>query len=80
MKFKVKKGMRVLITWEDIQAILHSEDDIEAALAETVGWVDNSSNTWIRLVTSRYYAEQGFDKLADKIVIPKGCILNIEEI
>jgi len=80
MKFKVKKGMRVLITWEDIQAILHSEDDIEPALAETVGWVDNSSNTWIRLVTSRYYAEQGFDKLADKIVIPKGCILKIEEI
>ena len=77
---KVKKGMRVLVTWEDIQAELHTDNEIEPVKAETVGWIDNSSKTWIRLVTSRYYSEQGFDSLADKIVIPKGCILKIEEI
>lgn len=75
---KIKKGDRVLVVWNDIKAILHSEEPIEPALAETVGWVDAQSPTWLRLTTTRYVGE--LDDLKDLIVIPKGCIQNVERI
>jgi|TARA_R100000479_G_C6390406_1_gene204849 hypothetical protein len=75
---KVNKGDRVCVKWRDIKAILHSEEPIEPALAETVGWVDAQSPTWLRLTTSRYIGE--LDDLKDLIVIPKGCIEDVERI
>ena len=75
---KVSKGDRVLVEWNDIKAILHSEEPIEPALAETGGWVDAQSPTWLRLTTTRYVGE--LDDLKDLIVIPKGCIINVRKI
>ena len=77
MKWKFKKGDRVFIEWVDIVADVHTEDDIVPCEAETVGWVDAQSPTWIRVLTSRYL--DGCN-LADKIVIPKGCIKNVKKI
>jgi hypothetical protein len=72
------KGTRVCVTWLDIKAALHTDEAIEPAHAETCGWVDASSPTWIRISTTKYIGE--LDDLTDKIVIPRGCIENIIKI
>jgi|TARA_R100000482_G_scaffold35972_1_gene12091 hypothetical protein len=68
------KGNLVLIKWVDIVADLHSEECIEPALAESVGWVESKTKKYIRLLTSRYKDDT---KLADRIVIPMGCVEEI---
>lgn len=72
------KGTRVCVKWLDIKAALHTDEAIEPAHAETCGWVDASSPTWIRISTTKYIGE--LDDLTDKIVIPRGCIENITRI
>tara|TARA_A100001011_G_C14314669_1_gene847350 strand:- start:3556 stop:3792 length:237 start_codon:yes stop_codon:yes gene_type:complete len=74
---KFKKGTRVLIDWEDIVADLHSEELIEPCKAQSVGWIESVTEKYTRIITSRYLDDR---LLADRIVIPKGCIVNIEEI
>jgi len=76
----MKKGTRVLVEWVDITAALHTEEDIEPVLAQSVGWIDCNNKNWLRLVNSRYKEDKKFSKLADKIVIPKGCIKSVIEI
>ena len=73
----MKKGSRVLVSWLDICADLHSEELIEPAEAETVGWVESFTKKYVRIITSRYKDDR---KLADRIVIPRGCIVKIEEV
>jgi len=77
MNWKFKKGTRVLVEWEDIVADLHTENEIEPCAAESVGWIDTLTKRFIRLTTSRYLDGS---VLADKIVIPIGCVKNILEI
>tara|TARA_R100001510_G_C7624846_1_gene184911 strand:+ start:255 stop:488 length:234 start_codon:yes stop_codon:yes gene_type:complete len=77
MKLKYKKGDRVLVEWEDIVADLHSEDEIEPAKAQSVGWIESKTKRYIRLTTSKYLDKS---KVADRIVIPMGCVNNIEKI
>ena len=74
---RVKKGARVLVTWLDICADLHSTELIEPAEAETLGWVESFTKKFVRIITSRYKDDR---KLADRIVIPRGCIESIEEV
>ena len=66
-----------MVTWEDITASLHSEDQIMPAKAEVCGWVESSTSKYMRVITCRY---MDGSKLADRIVIPKGCIVKVEEI
>jgi|TARA_R100000353_G_scaffold125475_1_gene89129 hypothetical protein len=77
MSWKFKKGTRVLVEWEDIVADLHSEDEIEPCKAESVGWVESWTKRYIRLITCRYLDGS---KTADRIVIPIGCVKNVEKI
>ena len=73
--WKCKKGDRVLVEWEDIVADLHSENKIEPSAAESVGWIESLTKRYIRLTTSRYLEDE---VLADRIVIPIGCVKNIK--
>lgn len=73
----MKKGTRVCVTWEDITASLHSEDQIVPAKAEVCGWVESNTAKYLRVITCRY---MDGSKLADRIVIPKGCVTKVEEI
>ena len=73
----MKKGQRVCVTWHDITASLHSEDAIEPAKAEVCGWIESNTKKYLRIVTCRYFDDK---KLADRIVIPKGCIEKVDEI
>ncbi len=73
----IKKGTRVYVEWWDIVADLHTEDDIEPAVAQSVGWIDSYTKKYLRLFTTKY---KNTIQLADKIVIPVGCIKSIEEI
>ena len=75
----MRRGTRVLVRWVDIQTASHSEEDIEPIEAETVGWIESDTRAFLRVRTSRY-THSDFRKLADKIVIPKGCITSVEEI
>ena len=75
MKSNIKKGDRVLVEWLDIVADLHSETRIEPSKSQSVGWVESYTKKYIRLVTSRYLNDKD---LADRIVIPTGCVENIE--
>ena len=72
-----KKMKLVKVTWSDIVADLHTEDNIKPCESYSVGWVETHNEKFIRLYTSYY--EDGI-KLADKIVIPNGCIINIENL
>jgi hypothetical protein len=74
---EMKKGTRVYVLWEDIQASLHSEDEIEPVEAEVCGWVESDTKKYLRIVTCRYL-DGGL--LADRIVIPKGCVTNVVKI
>jgi len=76
----LKKGDLVKVTWLDIMAELHTEDEIEPVTAETVGWIDCNNKRWIRIVTTHYLENRKFSRLADKIVIPKGCIIKVAAI
>lgn len=69
----------VRVIWEDIVADLHTEDDIMPVKAVSVGFLEKKTSKYIRLYTTKY-EEKNFSKLADKIVIPKGCIISIEEL
>jgi hypothetical protein len=75
---QVKKGDSVCVKWLDIKAALHTDEQILPAHAITLGWVDASNPTWIRISTTKYVGE--LDELSDKIVIPRGCIENIKQI
>jgi|TARA_R100000479_G_scaffold119255_1_gene60969 hypothetical protein len=77
MNSKYNKGTRVLVEWEDIVADLHTEEDIMPCQAQTVGWIESFTDKYIRLVTTKYL--DGC-VLADKIVIPMGCVNNVKEI
>ena len=67
----------MLVEWEDIVADLRSEDEIEPCKAESVGWIESLTKKYIRLITSRYLDGS---KVADRIVIPIGCITDVKEI
>ena len=67
----------VKVTWSDIVADLHTEDNIKPCESYSVGWVETHNKKFIRLYTSYY--KDGI-KLADKIVIPIGCIISIENL
>lgn len=71
----MKKGTLVLVTWEDITASLHSEEDLLPAPAEAVGWVESDTKKYLRLITCRYLDDR---KLADRICIPTGCVVKKE--
>jgi hypothetical protein len=73
----IKKGTRVYVEWWDIVADLHTENDIEPAVAQSVGWIDSYTKKYLRLFTTKY---KDTIQLADKIVIPVGCIKSIQEI
>tara|TARA_X000001382_G_scaffold99888_1_gene74387 strand:- start:43 stop:276 length:234 start_codon:yes stop_codon:yes gene_type:complete len=77
MKWKLKKHDRVLVEWVDIVVDVHTEDEIEPCQAETVGWIDSLTKKYIRVITSRYLDTCD---LADKIVIPMGCVNNVTKI
>lgn len=72
-----KKGDRVFVEWEDIQASLHDEDLIEPAKAEVCGWIEIIGPKYLRIVTCRYIDDR---RLADRIVLPRGCVTSIEVI
>ena len=74
---KCKKGDSVLVECEDIVADLHSEDMIEPCKAESLGWIESLTKRYIRLTTCRYLDES---KVADRIVIPIGCVKNVKKI
>jgi len=74
---KFQNGTRVYVEWWDIVADLHTEDNIEPALAQSVGWIDTHTKKYLRLFTTKY---KDTIELADKIVIPVGCIKDIEVI
>lgn len=73
----MKKGSRVYVVWEDIQASLHSEERIEPVRAEVCGWVESDTSKYLRLATCRY---MDGSELKDRIVLPKGCVVSMEEI
>lgn len=77
MSWKFKKGDRVLVDWLDIVADLHTEDNIKPCKAQSVGWIESITTKYIRLTTSRYLDSC---ELADKIVIPIGCVEDINAI
>lgn len=67
----------VKVTWYDITAQLHTEENIMPVKAYSVGWIESNTKKYLRLFTSYY--EDGCS-LKDKIVIPKGCIDKVEEL
>ena len=67
----------VKITWKDIVADLHTDEQIFPCESWSVGWVQEDNDEYVRLYTCFY--EDGIE-LADKIVIPKGCIIKIENL
>ena len=75
---KAKQMRLVKVTWLDIVADLHSEENIEPVESYSVGWVEEHNDRYIRLLTC-YYEEEGCD-LTDKIAIPIGCIKKIENL
>ena len=74
---RVKKGDRVCVVWMDIVADLHSTNLIVPAEASVCGWVEEYNKEYIRIVTCGYEKDK---ELADRIVIPRGCIVKIEEV
>ena len=78
MKIKREEMRLVQVTWLDIVADLHSEEDIVPVKSYSVGWIEEQNNQYIRLLTC-FYEEDGCD-LADKIVIPMGCVLYINDL
>ena len=73
----MKKGTLVLLKWWDIQADLHTDEQIDVILAESVGWIKRDTKTIIELENCRYTDDCG---LRDGIAIPKGCVESILEI
>ena len=67
----------VKVTWLDIVADLHTEDKIVPVRSYSVGWIQKLNKDFIRLHTSYY---EDTCELADKIVIPMGCVLDIEDL
>ena len=54
-----------------------SEEDIVPCESWSVGWIQEDTDEYLRLYTGFY--EDGIE-LADKIVIPKGCIVKIDNL
>tara|TARA_R100000278_G_C5477184_1_gene166894 strand:+ start:504 stop:737 length:234 start_codon:yes stop_codon:yes gene_type:complete len=75
-KIKTKVGKRVEVEWLDITADINTDAAIEPEHSFTVGWIEFENKIYIRLLTSKY---KSLD-IADKIAIPKGCIISIKEI
>lgn len=73
----MKKGTLVIVYWDDIQAILHTDEDLDPAPAESVGWVRRFTKKVIELENSRYKDSSG---VRDGITIPRGCVTSIEEL
>ena len=73
----MKKGSKVLVKWVYIVADLHSEKKIVPCQAETMGFVESKTKKYLRIVTTRYIDDE---ELADRIVIPAGCIEEIIEL
>ena len=67
----------VKVTWKDIVADLHTDEDIVPCESWSVGWIQEDNDEYLRLYTGFY--EDGIE-LADKIVIPKGCIVKIDNL
>jgi hypothetical protein len=73
----MKKGTRVYVQWEDITASLHSEEDLQTAVAEVCGWIISDTKRYLKIATCRY--TEGCD-CKDRMTLPKGTILKVEEI
>lgn len=73
----MKKGTLVIVEWDDIQAILHTDEDLDPAPAESVGWVKRWNKKVVELENSRYKDQSG---VRDGITIPRGCITKVKEL
>ena len=73
----MQKGQLVIVFWDDIQAILHTDEDLNLAPAKSVGWVRRNNKKALELENSCYLDGS---KVRDGITIPKGCINKIIEI
>ena len=73
----MRKGKRVYVRWLDISADLHTEEQCNPIEAECMGWVVRDTKKVLELAYCRYV--KGCE-LADKIAIPRGCVIAIEEV
>jgi hypothetical protein len=73
----MRKGKRVYVEYEDITADLHSDKDLDVVIAEVCGWVLSDTKKHLKLTTCRY--KDGCDH-KDRMSIPKGCVVKMEEI
>jgi len=73
----MKKGDRVYVVWEDITANLHSDEELNLVVAETVGWILRNGKKELEIATSRY---RGGCDYKDRITIHKGVVVSMEKI
>ena len=73
----MKKGTRVFVKWWDIQAYVQHDEVLDPILTECVGWIVRDTKKTLELTYCRYTNGNAF---RDKIVMPKGCVKNMEEI
>ena len=73
----MKKGTRVFVRWWDITVDLHTDEELNPVLAESVGWVLRDTKKVLELTSCRYTDKSDTN---DRIAIVKGCIESVEEI
>ena len=73
----MKKGTRVYVEFDDITADLHSDKELNCVTAEVCGWVLSYTKRFLKLTTCRY--KDGCD-YKDRMSIPTGCVVKMEEI
>lgn len=73
----MRKGDRVYVRWDDIQAQNHTDEELPTAKAELVAWVISAKGKAVQFETCRY---MDGTKYKDRITIPKGCIEHWEKI
>ena len=76
-KEAMKKGDRVYVVWEDITASLHSDEELNLVVAETVGWILRKGKKELEIATTRY--KDGCD-FKDRITIHRGTVVSMEKI
>jgi hypothetical protein len=75
----MRKGTRVYVEFDDITADLHSENDLEVAEGEVVGWILSDTKRALKLTTCRYQ-DGKLHKEKDRFTLPRGCVRSMEEI
>lgn len=73
----MRKGTRVYVEYHDITADLHSEKELDCVVAQVCGWILSDTKLFLKLTTCRY--KDGCE-CKDRMSIPKGCIIKMEEI